>query len=271
MPTTHGMMMNDKKLIVNNLCKSFMQSGNSLTDGGSELQVLDNLTFSVCRGEFVTLFGPNGCGKTTILNIIANVLQDYSGSVMIGDKTPSEARIGYIFQNYDDSLFPWAKAWENISFPLRLNNQSPKNCKKAVDMLTSQLDISLPLDSYPYQLSGGQKQLVAICRALLFEPDLLIMDEPFSALDHEARFLMQEKIQRLWREKELTILFVSHEIDEAVFLADRLLIMTKRPAQIWSEQIINLPRPRSHKLLEDKQFFASRAAALKSFGEVMAK
>ena len=262
--------MKEPLVKISDLSKSF-DVNNTVSSTVEQTAVINSLNLSVDAGEFVTIFGPNGCGKTTLLNIITGVIHDYTGQIAINGKKPIDARIGYIFQNYDDSLFPWAKVWKNISFALRLEGKSRKDCMEAAEMLTSQLDITLPLDSYPYQLSGGQKQLVAICRALLFEPDLLVMDEPFSSLDHEARFIMQDKIQWLWKEKELTILFVSHEIDEAIFLADRLLLMTKRPSHVHSYYDISLPRPRHHKIMEEENFFKIRTEVLKSFREVMAK
>lgn len=142
---------------------------------------------------------------------------------------------------------------------------------RKVQELLQQLNINLPLRSYPYQLSGGQRQLVAIARALLFYPDLLVMDEPFSALDHETRFAMQNRIQDLWQNQLLTILFVSHEIDEAIYLADRLILLTKRPASIRKVFEIPLPRPRTHDMLETEDFFRLKAAVLHEFREVMAK
>jgi NitT/TauT family transport system ATP-binding protein len=144
--------------------------------------------------------------------------------------------------------------------------------KKRQEISTKLLDdlsIEIPNRHYPYQLSGGQKQLVAIARALLFNPDILVMDEPFSALDYETRFSMQTQIQRLWEKKNLTVLFVSHEIDEAIFLADRLVLLTRRPAKVKNIFSINMPRPRTHEMMETDEFLHMKAKVLHEFREVM--
>jgi NitT/TauT family transport system ATP-binding protein len=256
------------KLIVKDIKKSFFDEHGSQT---VETKVLDGVSFSVESGEFITFFGPNGCGKTTLLNIIAGIVKHDSGEVNIDGKSPSEAKMGYIFQNYVESLFPWARVIDNIALPLKLDGIGHCERHKRAQELLKQLSISVPLRSYPYQLSGGQKQLVAIARALLFSPDLLVMDEPFSALDHETRFSMQNRIQELWRNQLLTILFVSHEIDEAIYLADRLILLTKRPARIRKVFEIPLPRPRTHQILETEDFFHLKAAVLREFRGLMAE
>jgi NitT/TauT family transport system ATP-binding protein len=254
------------KLAVEALRKSFCTKG---TSANVELGVLAGISFTVKDGEFITFFGPNGCGKTTLLNIISGILPPDAGTVRIDNKDVSDARIGYIFQNYVESLFPWSRAIGNMSLPLKLRGMPPAERQSRVRDLLGHLRISLPLDSYPYELSGGQKQLVAIVRALLFDPDLLVMDEPFSALDHETRFSMQSKIQDVWTDRQLTILFVSHEIDEAIFLADKLFLLTKRPAMIRRVFEIALPRPRTHDMLESEEFFELKRAVLREFRELM--
>jgi NitT/TauT family transport system ATP-binding protein len=254
------------KLLVQNVSRSFFDAH---SPGVAALRVLDNLSFSVTAGEFVTLFGPNGCGKTTLLNVISGILDCQAGTISIDGKDPEEARIGYIFQNYIESLFPWARTADNIALPLKLAGIQRHKRRKQVDELLRELAIALPLQSFPYQLSGGQKQLVAIARALLYRPDLLVMDEPFSALDYETRFSMQNRVQKLWKNQKLTILFISHEIDEAIYLADRLILLTKRPMRIKSTFSIPLPRPRRHEMLETEEFFRLKSAVLREFREVM--
>jgi NitT/TauT family transport system ATP-binding protein len=138
-----------------------------------------------------------------------------------------------------------------------------------VEGLLKDLKIALPLNHYPYQLSGGQKQLTAIARSLLFKPDLLVMDEPFSALDFETRFSMQNRIQSIWQNQSLSILFISHEIDEAIYLADRLFLLSKKPAKIKNIFEITLPRPRTHDMLESEEFFRIKAAVLHEFRSEM--
>lgn len=256
------------KLIVNNITKTFIPENTSHTE---VIKVLDNISFSVNTGEFITIFGPNGCGKTTLLNIISGILQPDIGEIMIDSKSPGGARIGYIFQNYTESLFPWNRVVDNIALSLKLSNTPSDERQKKVKDLLRNLKITLPLDNYPYQLSGGQKQLTAIARALLFNPDLLVMDEPLSALDFETRFSMQNRIQDLWQNQHLTVLFISHEIDEAIYLADRLILLSKKPARIKNVFEVNLQRPRTHDLLESEEFFRIKAAVLHEFRDVMTR
>jgi len=254
------------KLELNEVCKSFHKDNQSRDN---TVKVLDNVSFSVREGEFVTLFGPNGCGKTTLLNVISDVFDCDSGWVKIDGKHPKEVKIGYIFQDYIESLFPWANAEHNIGLPLKLEGIPAQERHKTVVEFLRRLGIDIPLQSYPYQLSGGQKQLVAISRALIFQPDLFVMDEPFSALDYETRFSMQNKVQELWKEQGLTIVFVSHEIDEAIYLADRLILMTKRPMKVRKVFDIPLPRPRTHEMLETEEFFRLKSAVLHEFRTLM--
>jgi len=253
-------------IIIRNLSKRFSHS----VDGEVHyVDVLDNISLQVMKGEFVTFFGPNGCGKSTLLNIIAGLLEPDTGSVMIDGKPPQKARIGYIFQNYRDSLFPWKKNIDNIAFPLELQKVSRKERRNKVRDVLGRLEIKIPEDMYPYQSSGGQQQLSAIVRAFIYEPDVLVMDEPFSSLDYQTRFFMQGKLLDICARTNSTVLFVSHELDEAIYLADRIVLLDKRPAKIISILENTLPRPRNHTMIETKEFFDLKTKALRLLKEAI--
>jgi len=239
----------------------------SFGNSENKIEILKDITFEVFKGEFITIFGPNGCGKTTLLNIASGLLQPDSGEVKIDTYSPQNVKIGFIFQNYSDSLFPWRKAIDNAAFPLELNGMSVSERRKKVIQKAEELGIEIPWDNYPYQMSGGEQQLVAILRALLYEPQVLIMDEPFGALDYTTRFQMENKLLNIWEKSKITVLFVSHDLDEAIYLSDRLILLSKRPARI--KKIIDnpLPRPRTPEVFEDKRFFQIKTEALKIFKE----
>lgn len=233
------------------------------------VDVLDNINLQVKKGEFVTFFGPNGCGKSTLLNVIAGLLEPDVGSIRIEGVPPQMARIGYIFQNYRESLFPWKKNIDNIAFPLELQKISIKERRNKVRDVLGQLEIEIPENLYPYQLSGGQQQLSAIVRAFIYEPDVLVMDEPFSSLDYQTRYFMQGKLLDICARENSTVLFVSHELDEAIFLADRIVLLDKRPAKIISILENTFPRPRNHAIIETKEFFDMKTKALRLLKEAI--
>ena len=183
--------------------------------------ILKEINLKIQKGAFVCIFGPNGCGKTTLLNIIAGIIKPNMGQVFIDGKKPRENIIGYVFQNYRESLLPWKTNLENIAFPL---------------------------DRYPYQSSGGEQQLVAILREIIAEPKVILMDEPFSSLHWESREYLKIEIQKVYKSLGLTIIFVSHEITETIQLADRVIIMKKNPGEITSILDVNFSRPRTEEL-----------------------
>jgi NitT/TauT family transport system ATP-binding protein len=233
------------------------------------LQVLKDVTLDVQHGEFVAFFGPNGCGKTTLLNVIAGLIPVDSGYVRIDDQEPGQACFGYIFQDYRQTLLPWKRACDNIAYPLYLQGMPRKQRRESVRRMLADLSISIPLDLWPSQLSGGQQQLLAVARALITQPDIMLFDEPFSALDIESRLQMRDTLQDIWRRTCSTIIFVSHEIDEAILLADRLVMLSRKPSQILDVIDIPFPHPRPQSLLEEEEFFAVRRRALRVFREAM--
>jgi len=236
---------------VQRLCKSYKSKF-----------VLKNVNLDIKKGELVVLFGANGCGKTTLLNIIAGIIQEDRGIIKIEGKEPNKEKIGYVFQNYRDSLLPWRTNLENIAFPLELTGITKnRRCKKA-KVLIKEFDLPLPLNNYPYQSSGGEQQLVALLREVIAEPSLILMDEPFSALHQSSKEYLRVKLQEIWKKLGLTVLFVSHDITEALQLADRVLVMSSNPGRIVKQFNVNFQRPRRSKLVYSKQFSSLRKKIL---------
>ena len=252
------------RVVAENLSKSY--SRNDRTHR-SRVQVLENLNLSVEKGEFVTLFGANGCGKTTLLKIIAGLETFDTGKLEMNGRALGEVNTGFIFQNYMDSLLPWRRVIDNIALPLCLRGLEKKEARVKVEALLGNLKIELPLNAFPYQLSAGQQQMVAIARALAHKAEILLLDEPFSSLDFQARISIQQELLRIWRNTRMSVLFVSHEIEEAIFLADRLILLAGHPAKVKEVIEISLPRPRNHQLLDSSDFVRLRAEVTKSFLE----
>ena len=231
----------------------------------SQIEVLEKIDFSLKEGEFVTLFGPNGCGKTTLLNIACGLEKADSGKITINNKDPEHSKTGFVFQNYNESLFPWRTALENIEFALEIQGVSKKERIKKAEELLNKVGLLQHKDKYFYELSGGMKQLVAICRAIAYQPDILLMDEPFSSLDYSTTRKMEMELLEIWQERKITTLFISHDIDEAIILADRVVVLSPRPARIKEIIEINLPRPRKLEMITSDEFFTIRNKALQAF------
>lgn len=255
----------ENSVIIRGLYKSFLKDIKRL----QYLSVIEDVSIDIKSGEFVTFFGPNGCGKTTFLNILSGLLPQDKGEILIQGKNPGITKIGYIFQNFPETLFPWRKNIDNIAFPLELKGVSKAERYRKVIELEKNLGMEIDNNSYPYKLSGGQQQLVAIARALIEQPYVLLMDEPFNALDFQTRMFMEDKILDIWKKTKATILFVSHDIDEAIYLADRVVFFTKIPARIACTMEINLPRPRRQLILTSNEFFGLRSKAIEIFRKVM--
>lgn len=180
----------------------------------------EDFNLNIIRGKIVSIFGPNGCGKSTLINMISGITEIDSGEILFDGKTLKQTTIGYVFQNYRDALFPWMTSWDNIAYPLRRANLSEENVKKRVNELFELFDIRFNLKLYPYELSGGQQQTVSIMRALAPKPEVLFLDEPFSALDFEMTLFIREKLQEVNLVSGITMMIVSHDLEDAVFLAD---------------------------------------------------
>jgi NitT/TauT family transport system ATP-binding protein len=235
------------KLEIENVSKEFRGRR------GTVLAV-DGMTLSLATNEFVSLVGTSGCGKSTLLSIVAGLQEATSGEVLVeGEPVTGPGRDrGVVFQTY--TLFPWLTARENVEFALR---DEPGGRAERRDRALQQLELvglESFADAHPNQLSGGMKQRVAIARALAYKPQILLMDEPFGALDALTRRLMQELLTRVWEQHRLTVLFVTHDVEEAVFVSDRVVVMTNRPGRIKTEIAVPLPRPRSYDVIATPEF-----------------
>lgn len=234
--------------------------------GGVLLPVLAGIDLTVAPGEFLAVVGPSGCGKSTLLRLIAGLLTPTSGSVQIAGRTPEAARqakaIGFVFQ--DPSLLPWRTVRANISLPHEVNRQiGPPLSEHALTDLLELVGLRQFADYLPHQLSGGMQQRVAIARALSFQPAVLLMDEPFGALDAITRENLREELQRIWLVRRPTVVFVTHSIPEAVALADRVVVLSGRPARVQAIEPVLLPRPRDA-MSETTPEFVAAAARLKT-------
>ena len=237
----------------------------STTPGKENLAVVDKFTLRLIEGELVTIFGPNGCGKTTILNLLAGTIKPDTGRVLWNTGGSQSRQVGYVFQNYADTLLPWRTVRSNVSFPLEVRRLCWSEVSQKVAERIEQFGLTEHADKYIYELSGGLKQLVAIARSTVYDPHLLLLDEPFSALDYSVSRNLWTRFHRFWSDSKLTTVFVSHNIDEALFLGDRVCVMSSRPARIVREIRLPFGNERSLDLLGSRKFFAVRAEVLEEF------
>jgi ABC-type nitrate/sulfonate/bicarbonate transport system ATPase subunit len=226
---------------------------------------LNKLSVNIKAGSFTTIFGPNGSGKSTLFRLIAGLDDPSSGSVAIDGKPVQQARIGFVFQNYRDSMLTWRTAIGNVCLALEAKHVKSADQKKIAMQYLKRVGMAHIADKPFYSLSGGQAQLVAIARAFAYEPDILLMDEPFSALDFQTSMGMMQALTKLWQETKITTLFISHDIDEAVFLADQVMVLTKNPGRLQKMIPVKLPRPRDVSIISDNDFFKIRRQVLKEF------
>ena len=227
--------------------------------------IYDKFDLDIPRGELISVFGPNGCGKSTLINIIAGLIPPDAGEILFDGMRLDEIKFGYVFQNYREALFPWLRAFDNIAYPLKMMKVPPAERKARTERLVAHLGIKLDLNLYPYQMSGGQQQLVSIMRALVVEPEILFLDEPFSALDYEMTLFMREQLQRMFMETGTTTVLVSHDLEEAVYLADRVLLLSRHPARIADFPTVTSARPRTDATLSELDFVRIKAHCLDVF------
>lgn len=235
------------KLLVRNVSKVFNFHREKVT-------ALENLSLDVAEGEFVTILGPSGCGKSTLLKIIAGLTQPSSGTIYLDGKPvngPGRDR-GMVFQSY--TLFPWLTVRQNIEFGLKLQGLSNGEIQGRVNRYIQLIGLAGFESAYPRNLSGGMKQRVAIARALAADPEVLLMDEPFGSLDTQTRALMQELLVQIWEETKKTIIFVTHDVEEGIFLGDTLYVMTARPGYFKARVAVPLERPRRYEIKSSKVF-----------------
>lgn len=245
---------------IEGLCKSF---------GGQVLY--DQFDLALPSNQFVSIFGPNGCGKSTLINMISGLTPFDQGRISINGRPIRRARIGYVFQNYRDSLFPWLSAFDNIAYPLRVKGVSTQDCRDRVEQLIDTFNIRLDLKRYPYNFSGGQQQMISILRALVADPEVLFLDEPFSALDFETTLFVRDKLQEIFMTASLPMLMVVHNLEEAVYLADTVVLLSKRPTHVVARVPFEAARPRTFETLSSPEFVEVSRHCLEIFREEMRK
>jgi NitT/TauT family transport system ATP-binding protein len=227
--------------------------------GKNEITALDEISFETHRREFLCIIGPSGCGKSTLIRILAGLETLSDGQVLLDNRPvngPGRER-GMVFQGY--TLFPWLTVRKNVMFGLRMNNVSRFDAQKQANEWLNLIGLEQFADCYPHQLSGGMKQRVAIARALVNHPRILLMDEPFSALDAQTRAKMQAYLLEIWKKVDITVIFITHDLDEAIFLADRILVLSPHPGRL--QELIEVPmeRPRRAEHFLSPEFAATKA------------
>src|ERR1700676_5602998 len=227
--------------------------------------IYDKFDLDIPRGELISIFGPNGCGKSTLINIIAGLVPADAGQGLVDGMLITEIKFGYVFQNYREALFPWLRAFDNICYPLKIMKVPLEERRARTEKLVARLGVKLNLDLFPYQMSGGQQQLVSIMRALVVEPEILFLDEPFSALDYEMTLFMREQLQRIFVETSTTTVLVSHDLEEAVYLSDYILLLSRHPARAVEFVPYEAPRPRTLKSMSEADFISTKAHCLEIF------
>jgi NitT/TauT family transport system ATP-binding protein len=234
-------------LVVNDIVKHFETPDGVLT-------AVDHVTFDVKPGEFVGVIGPSGCGKSTLFNIIGGLLDGYEGRVSVGGETVTgpHPAIGMIFQ--EESTFPWRTVIDNVAFPLEIAGMPKAQRLEKARHFVALVGLSGFENRYPSELSGGMRQRVSLARTLASEPKILLMDEPFASLDEQTRLLLGDKVLQIQQELKQTTLLITHNITEAVQLADRILVMTYRPGRLKRTVEIKLPRPRSSEIVSSEDF-----------------
>lgn len=245
-----------KNLTIQSLSKTYFDPY-----AGSNVTAVHDISLKVAQGEFISILGPSGCGKTTLLNMIAGFLPSSGGSITIDDKPikgPGPDR-GVVFQTF--ALFPWKTVIDNVGFGPRMRGLPKKKCDQIALEFLSLVGLEHVAEKYPNELSGGMQQRVGVVRALANNPDVLLMDEPFASVDAQTRMTLQEELTKIWQERRPTILFITHDVAESVFLADRVVVLSK--GRVLEDMPIHLQRPRVWgNLMEDDTFKALSAQVL---------
>lgn len=226
----------EPKIVVRDLFKVFRR-------GSRQVTALEDVSLEIPEGEFCVLIGPSGCGKSTLLRILAGLERPSAGSVAIRRGATDAPLNAMVFQ--EQGVLPWMTVEENVAFGLRTRGLPREEIRRRTERFLEKTELVPFRRAYPKELSGGMKQRVSLARAFVTEPEILLMDEPFSALDEQNKFLLQEELLRIWGESRRTVVYVTHSIDEAILLGDRLVLMTARPGRIAEEFPVPLPRPRA--------------------------
>ncbi len=244
--------------------KSIMKGFRS-KETGQSVTVLDSIDLDVPESKVVALFGPNGCGKTTILNIVAGIETPDCGDVSVTGEHANAPVVGYAFQNFCDVLLPWESALDNVTFGLRAMGVASAPARERAGAFLDKHGFVFPRGNYPYQLSIGQQQTVALARTLIQEPANVLLDEPFSALDNRARFRLQDFVESIGKTNSTAVLFVTHDVDEALYVSDEVVMLSKLPARVLKQFPVPFPRPRRHDLLTSVEFSNLRREVVATF------
>ena len=240
-----------KKIIeVNNIVKKY----------GDKL-IIDGISFTIYQGNFVSIIGPNGCGKTTLVNMISNLEELSSGEI----KKINNVKIRFVFQHYKESLLPWRTVFDNIKLPLEFSNKKKEIITEKVKQIINEFELNEHKKKYPFQLSGGLAQLTAIARSLINELDILILDEPFKSLDFDVAQHVIKLVLNYCEKKNITTILISHDVEQAILFADRLIVLSKSPTKVKRIFDIKLPRPRKLNCLQSQTFFNEKKKVLEEF------
>lgn len=254
-------MSNNKEIVLDNIGMTYK------TNDGKDVTALTSVSLDINKGEFISLLGPSGCGKTTLLRIIADLLQPTQGTITVGGETPRQARLkqryGIVFQSA--VLYDWRTVKKNVMLPLEIMHIPKDQRAERAEKMLELVGLTDFADHYPNQLSGGMQQRVGIARALALQPEILLMDEPFSALDEFTREKLHMDLLKIWRKTNKTIIFVTHNIQEAVFLSDRVCVLSPHPGRLSAVVDIDIPRPREMDIKNTPEFTALVAKVRNSF------
>jgi len=223
----------DAKIAVRDLTKTY-----------GDLVVLDKINFSIKRGELVSIVGPTGCGKTTFLNCMSKLTETTSGNIYIDGEVanPRKHNLAFVFQ--EPTALPWLTVSENVGYGMRIKKMPKPEMEKRLDFILDLVGLKDTANLYPNQVSASMMQRIAVARAFAVNPDLLLMDEPYGQLDVKLRFYLEDELVKLWQTLKSTVLFVTHNIEEAVYVADRILVLSPKPTKVRAEVVVDLPRPR---------------------------
>ena len=224
-----------EKIVIRALSKTFQNSDMTVV-------ALETFDLRVCEGEFICVVGPSGCGKTTLLRILAGLETPTGGEIAITRRDPTLPLTAMIFQ--ESSIFPWMRVRDNVGYGLDMRRVASETRNRVVDRFLELTGLAPFADAFPHQLSGGMKQRVSVARAFANDPEILLMDEPFAALDEQTKITLQQELLKLWSASRKTVLFITHSIDEALVLADRIVVLSGRPGKLKADLAVTFPRPR---------------------------
>lgn len=236
----------DVKIKINALSKQFKVKDQNII-------AFQNINLAINEGEFWCFVGPSGCGKTTLLRVLADLEEPSSGSLEIKHNDISKPLNSMIFQEH--ALFPWMTVWDNIAYGLKNRNVPKNEIKEIVNDFITKTGLQGFTKAYPHQLSGGMRQRVSIARAFANDPEILFMDEPFASLDEQNRIILQQELLQIWESNKKTVVFITHSIDEAIFLSDKIMLMTSHPGEIKSIYDVDIPRPRKMTDMRKSPYF----------------